>query len=206
MQVGQDLAAQLRFGREHDLGGHSGPPPPIGIGGPLGGQIGAGAGQGMPSLGGEGAVHDVDGVRDPARAAHILPFDADRGASLPLLPGLVQDRHRVTIVQLLADEATDGRHRRHGVPLRALKQMLHLAGRGVARMLAEFADAWATKYPAIEKLWDNAWADMVPFLAFDIEIRKIIWSMNAIDLYRGTVRHEGLYRPLSGLDGVRYRD
>ena len=33
----------------------------------------------------------------------------------------------------------------------------------------EFAQAWGSKYPAIVRLWENAWAEFVPFLAFDPE-------------------------------------
>jgi putative transposase len=36
------------------------------------------------------------------------------------------------------------------------------------------------KYPAIIRLWTNAWADFVPFLQFDQEIRTIICTTNAI--------------------------
>jgi len=36
----------------------------------------------------------------------------------------------------------------------------------------EFSETWGAKYPAIVKLWENAWAEFVPFLAFDAEIRK----------------------------------
>jgi putative transposase len=46
---------------------------------------------------------------------------------------------------------------------------------------AEFATAWEKKYPAIIRLWTNAWAEMVPFLAFDTEIRTIICTTNAIE-------------------------
>lgn len=35
---------------------------------------------------------------------------------------------------------------------------------------AEFADAWGRKYPAIVKLWENAWEEFTPFLRFDTEI------------------------------------
>ena len=38
----------------------------------------------------------------------------------------------------------------------------------------EFAETWGRKYPAIVRLWENAWAEFVPFLAFDVEIRKVI--------------------------------
>jgi transposase-like protein len=37
---------------------------------------------------------------------------------------------------------------------------------------AEFADAWGRKYPAIVKLWENAWEEFTPFLRFDTEIRR----------------------------------
>jgi putative transposase len=46
---------------------------------------------------------------------------------------------------------------------------------------AEFAAMWETKYPAIVRLWTNAWAEMVPFLAFDTEIRTVICTTNAIE-------------------------
>ncbi len=32
---------------------------------------------------------------------------------------------------------------------------------------AEFADAWGRKYPAIVKLWENAWEEFTPFLRFE---------------------------------------
>lgn len=46
---------------------------------------------------------------------------------------------------------------------------------------AEFAETWEAKYPAIIRLWTSAWAEMVPFLAFDTEIRTIICTTNAIE-------------------------
>ena len=46
---------------------------------------------------------------------------------------------------------------------------------------AEFSTKWEVKYPAIVRLWTNAWAEMVPFLAFDVEIRRIVCSTNAIE-------------------------
>ena len=45
---------------------------------------------------------------------------------------------------------------------------------------AEFSDKWEKKYPAIIRLWTNAWAEFVPFLRFDKEIRAIICTTNAI--------------------------
>ncbi|MGZ6983041.1 MAG: IS256 family transposase [Ilumatobacteraceae bacterium] len=45
----------------------------------------------------------------------------------------------------------------------------------------EFGDKWGSKYPAIIKLWESAWTEFVPFLAYDQEIRRIIYSTNAIE-------------------------
>jgi len=52
---------------------------------------------------------------------------------------------------------------------------------------AEFSGKWERKYPAIVRLWTNAWAEFVPFLAFDTEIRKIVCSTNAIVIWSSPV-------------------
>ena len=38
------------------------------------------------------------------------------------------------------------------------------------------------------RLWDNAWAEFVPFLAFDVEIRTIVCSTNAIESVNARIR------------------
>jgi hypothetical protein len=45
----------------------------------------------------------------------------------------------------------------------------------------EFTDAWGGKYPAIIALWRNAWPEFIPFLDYEVEIRRIICSTNAIE-------------------------
>nr|SBP01079.1 Mobile element protein [Nonomuraea gerenzanensis] len=52
----------------------------------------------------------------------------------------------------------------------------------------EFAEAWGGKYPAIVKLWEDAWAEFVPFLNFDTEIRRVICSTNAIESVNARIR------------------
>ena len=47
----------------------------------------------------------------------------------------------------------------------------------------EFCEAWGERYPAIVRLWENAWAEFVPFLDFDVEIRRIICTTNAIVIW-----------------------
>lgn len=59
----------------------------------------------------------------------------------------------------------------------------------------EFAEKWASMYPAIRVLWENAWSEFIPFLDYDVEIRRIICSTNAIESlnarYRRAVRARG---------------
>jgi putative transposase len=59
----------------------------------------------------------------------------------------------------------------------------------------ELADKWGERYPAIVRLWENAWAEFVPFLAYNPEIRQVIYSTNAIESlharFRRSVRARG---------------
>jgi putative transposase len=47
--------------------------------------------------------------------------------------------------------------------------------------LDEFHDKWGDRYPAIRNLWSNAWTEFVPFLDYSPEIRRVIYSTNAIE-------------------------
>ena len=52
----------------------------------------------------------------------------------------------------------------------------------------EFQETWGKKYPAIVRLWSDAWAEFVPFLSFDVEIRTVICSTNAIESVNARIR------------------
>ena len=59
----------------------------------------------------------------------------------------------------------------------------------------EFTATWGAQYPAIIRLWENAWSEFVPFLDYDVEIRRVICSTNAIESlnarYRRAIRARG---------------
>ena len=61
--------------------------------------------------------------------------------------------------------------------------------------LEEFNEKWGPVAPAAVKLWRNAWSEFIPFLDYDVEIRKIICTTNAIESlnarYRRAVRARG---------------
>jgi putative transposase len=52
---------------------------------------------------------------------------------------------------------------------------------GALERFAEFTGTWESRYPAIIKLWESAWPEFTPFLAFDREIRTVITTTNAIE-------------------------
>ena len=60
---------------------------------------------------------------------------------------------------------------------------------------ADFAERWADKYPAAVRCWRTAWTEFIPFLDYDVEIRKVICTTSAIESinarYRRAVRARG---------------
>ena len=42
-------------------------------------------------------------------------------------------------------------------------------------------EKWGKPYPAIPKLWRAAWEQFIPFLDYDVEIRRVLCSTNAIE-------------------------
>ena len=61
--------------------------------------------------------------------------------------------------------------------------------------LDELSEKWANKYAAIIRLWNNAWEEFIPFLDYDVEIRTVLCSTNAIESlnarYRRAVKARG---------------
>ncbi|MDI5979518.1 IS256 family transposase [Amycolatopsis magusensis] len=61
--------------------------------------------------------------------------------------------------------------------------------------LDELEETWGRKYAAMIRLWRNAWDEFIPFLDYDVEIRRMICSTNAIESlnarYRRAIRARG---------------
>ena len=52
----------------------------------------------------------------------------------------------------------------------------------------EFRENWNKKYPNILKSWDKNWAELTVFFEYPAEIRKIIYTTNAVEAYHRMVR------------------
>lgn len=54
--------------------------------------------------------------------------------------------------------------------------------------LVDFADRWDKQYPTISKSWMHHWSRIIPFFAFPADIRKAIYTTNAIESMNMTLR------------------
>lgn len=65
----------------------------------------------------------------------------------------------------------------------ALREIYRAASAEAAAQALEAFDAgpWGSKYPPIAALWRRAWEQVIPFFAFAPEIRKIVYTTNAIE-------------------------
>jgi len=57
-----------------------------------------------------------------------------------------------------------------------------------ALKLNEFEEKWGNKFPPIAKSWRNNWEHVIPFFAYPEDIRKIIYTTNAIESLNMSLR------------------
>jgi transposase-like protein len=76
-----------------------------------------------------------------------------------------------------------------------LKPIYQAANAAAAAALDDLEATWGARYPAIIRLWRNAWDEFIPFLDYDVEIRRVLCSTNAIESlnarYRRAVKARG---------------
>jgi putative transposase len=72
----------------------------------------------------------------------------------------------------------------------ALKDIYRATDAAAAEMaLTAFeASFWGQRYPAIGQSWRRAWSEVIPFFAFPGEVRRIIYTTNAIEALNSKLR------------------
>jgi putative transposase len=71
----------------------------------------------------------------------------------------------------------------------ALKTIYSAATEAEAEQrLGEFAQKWDAKFPTIAKSWRSNWGRVIPFFAHPPEIRKVIYTTNAIESLNMSLR------------------
>lgn len=70
-----------------------------------------------------------------------------------------------------------------------LRVIYNAANEDAARTaLDEFEAAWGDRYPTVVRAWRDRWAEWTPFLAFPLEIRRIIYTTNTIEALHRILR------------------
>jgi putative transposase len=54
--------------------------------------------------------------------------------------------------------------------------------------LEAFDEAWGSRFPVITQAWLNAWEYVTPFLAFPPEVRRVIYTTNAVEALNRQLR------------------
>ena len=62
------------------------------------------------------------------------------------------------------------------------------ADAGRAALDAFEAGDWGRRYPAIGQSWRRAWAEVIPFYAFPGDVRRILYTTNAIEALNAKLR------------------
>lgn len=55
------------------------------------------------------------------------------------------------------------------------------------RQLTEFTKKW-DKYPAIGRVWRDPWEHVIPFFSFPEEVRKVVYTTNAVESLHSSLR------------------
>ena len=96
----------------------------------------------------------------------------------------LKDIHAVDVSPELISRATD-----------AVKEL-------AAGALDSFAAEWDQKYPMISRSWRNRWNEVIPFFRFSPEIRKAVYTTNAIEPVNFTIQKTIKHRQSFPNDGA----
>ena len=54
--------------------------------------------------------------------------------------------------------------------------------------LERFDEKWGQRFPVITQAWQSAWEQITPFLAFPAEVRRVVYTTNAIEALNRQLR------------------
>ena len=142
---------------------------------------------------GEGAkywLHVLTEIRNRG-VGDVLMIVCDGLTGLPDAISAVwpQTITQTCVVHLLRNSFRYAGRQHYDAIAKALRPVYTAATEAAAmERFLEFCEAWGERYPAIVRLWENAWAEFVPFLSFDVEIRRVIATTNAIESVNARIR------------------
>lgn len=101
-----------------------------------------------------------------------------------------QTQVQTCIVHLIRNSLDFVSYKDRRVVAAALKDIYRAkdADAGLAALEAFAGGDWGTKYPAIAMSWHRHWQAVIPFFAFPDDVRRIIYTTNAIEALNSKLR------------------
>ncbi len=72
---------------------------------------------------------------------------------------------------------------------RDLKAIYQAHGRGRSAGTGSVRCGWDSRYPQISRSWQANWPNLATFFAYPTDIRKVIYTTNAIESLNSVIRH-----------------
>jgi putative transposase len=93
------------------------------------------------------------------------------------------------VVDLIRHSLKDVPRREREQVARDLKPIYTAVDADAAQQALEtFDETWGKRFPVITQAWLNAWEYVIPFLAFPPEVRRVIYTTNAIEALNRQLR------------------
>jgi putative transposase len=120
----------------------------------------------------------------------IAVVDGLKGFPQAIEAAFPQTRIQTCIVHLLRHSMNFASYKDRKVVAATLKAIYTAVDADAAELaLAEFEEsALAKQYPAIAPSWRRAWNEVIPFLDYPPEVRRLIYTTNAIEALNSKIR------------------
>ena len=120
----------------------------------------------------------------------IAVVDGLKGFPEAILSVFPEAQVQTCIVHLLRNSLDFVSYKDRKAVAAALKTIYRAddATAGEAALAAFEASDWGKKYPAIGQSWRRAWSEVVPFFAFHPDVRRLIYTTNAIEALNAKLR------------------
>lgn len=120
----------------------------------------------------------------------IAVLDGLKGFPEAIAAAFPQAQVQTCIVHLLRNSLTYVPWKERKAVAAALKDIYRAVNATAAeKALTAFEDGpWGQKYPTIGPIWRRAWAEVIPFFAFPDQVRRILYTTNAIEAVNAKLR------------------
>ena len=97
--------------------------------------------------------------------------------------------HQVCIVHQIRNSLKFVSYKHRKTIAKDIKSIYQASNESMAKEAFDaFKEKWADKYPLAIKSWENNWENLTAFLAYPVEIRKLIYTTNIIESFNASLR------------------